>query len=178
MKLLTPAVVAALLSLDASAAAQPSYAPANDAPNPYSGGVNWGKLPDGRKWGATGGVDVAPDGTIWAYDRCGGNQNGCAASTLAPILHFDTSGNLLGSFGAGRFNFPHGLYADRDGNVWVTDHGTNPPNGKGNAVYQFSPDGTLLLTLGSPGVAGDGPAAFNLPSDVVDAANGDIFVAD
>jgi DNA-binding beta-propeller fold protein YncE len=35
-----------------------------------------------------------------------------------------------------------------------------------------------LMTLGKPGVAGDGPDSFNSPSDVVVAPNGDIFVAD
>jgi DNA-binding beta-propeller fold protein YncE len=34
------------------------------------------------------------------------------------------------------------------------------------------------MTLGKPGVAGDGPDTFNSPSDVVVAPNGDIFVAD
>src|SRR5262245_34262133 len=116
------------------ALAQPSYAAPNDAPNGFLPGVTWGKLPDGRRWGSTGGVDIAPDGTIWAYDRCGGNNNGCTDSPLAPILHFDKAGRLLTSFGAGMFNFPHGIAVDRDGNVWVTDHGTAPANGKGQVV--------------------------------------------
>jgi streptogramin lyase len=51
-----------------------------------------------------------------------------AASTLAPILHFDTSGTLLSAFGGGLFNFPHGIHVDKDGNVWITDHGMTPPN--------------------------------------------------
>ena len=51
-------------------------------------------------------------------------------------------------------------------------------DGKGHQVFKFSPDGKLLLTLGKAGVAGDGPDTFNQPSDVVVAANGDIFVAD
>src|SRR5689334_16142322 len=104
------ALVGFLSCSAALALAQPSYAPKNDEPNPYQPGVSWGRLPDGRRWGATGGVDIAPDGTIWAYDRCGGNQNGCANSQLTAILHFDTSGTLLNHFGAGLFNFPHGLY--------------------------------------------------------------------
>ncbi len=29
--------------------------------------------------------------------------------------------------------------------------------GKGHQVFKFSPDGKVLLTLGKPGVAGDGP---------------------
>ena len=62
--------------------------------------------------------------------------------------------------------------------MWATDHGVNPPNGKGQVVYKFSPDGKVLLTLGKPGVAGSGPDTFNQPSDVLVAPSGDIFVAD
>src|SRR5262249_52870247 len=36
----------------------------------------------------------------------------------------------------------------------------------------------VLMTLGKPGVAGEGPETFNGPSDVLVAPNGDIFVAD
>jgi sugar lactone lactonase YvrE len=36
----------------------------------------------------------------------------------------------------------------------------------------------VLMTLGKPGTAGDGPDTFNAPSDVLVAPNGDIFVAD
>ena len=102
--------------------------------------------------------------------------NSCAGSNLAPILEFDTSGKLLKSFGAGMFVFPHGIYADKDGNVWVTDG--QGKDGKGHQVFKFSPDGKVLLTLGKAGVPGNGPDTFNMPSDVVVAPNGDIFVAD
>ena len=51
-------------------------------------------------------------------------------------------------------------------------------NGKGDVVVKFSPDGRVLLTLGKPGMPGDGPDMFHAPSDVAVAANGDIFVAD
>jgi sugar lactone lactonase YvrE len=43
---------------------------------------------------------------------------------------------------------------------------------------EFSSKGKLLMTLGKPGVPGDGPDTFNGPSDVLVAPNGDIFVAD
>ena len=43
-------------------------------PNPTSEVIlNWAKMPAGREWGTTAGVDIDPrDGHIWAYDRCGG----------------------------------------------------------------------------------------------------------
>ena len=143
-------------------------------PNPYTTIPNWGQLPNGRVWGSTSAIDIAPDGHIWVAERCGANT--CAGSTLDPILEFDPSGKLVRSFGAGMFIFPHGMYVDSDGNIWVTDG--QGRDGKGHQVFKFKPDGTVLLTLGKAGVAGSGPDEFNQPADVVVAPNGDIFVAD
>ena len=156
--------------------------PINELPNPYSSVDGWGKLPDGREWGATAGVDIDPDGSVWAIDRCGGNS--CAGSDLDPILKFDAAGNVTAAMGAGLFLFPHGLHVDSDGNVWVTDgRGPNQDNpdtaGKGHVVIKLSPKGEVLLTLGESGVAGDGTdGLLNLPCDVATAENGDIFVGD
>jgi sugar lactone lactonase YvrE len=132
-------------------------------------------MPEGRTWGATSAVEIAPDGaSIWVAERCGANL--CAGSSLPSILKFDSSGRLQTSFAAGVFVFPHGIDVDGSGNVWVTD--ARGRDGKGHQVFKFGPDGKLLLTLGKAGVTGDGPDTFNQPSDVAVAANGDIFVAD
>jgi hypothetical protein len=145
-------------------------------PNPYTTTERWGQLPEGRAWGSTSAIDVAPNGHIWVAERCGANS--CAGSNLPPILEFDPSGKLLKSFGAGMFIFPHGFHVDRDGNVWVTDAQASKAKAKGHQVIKFSPTGTVLLTLGKPGVAGAGTDELNSPSDVAVAPNGDIFVAD
>jgi DNA-binding beta-propeller fold protein YncE len=135
---------------------------------------NWAQLPPGRTLGSVIGVDVDREGHVWALERCGGNT--CVGSDLDPILEFDPSGKFLKSFGARMFVFPHGLYLDKDGNVWATDG--KGEGGKGQQVLKFSPTGELLLALGKRGVAGDGPDTFNAPSDVVVAPDGTIFVAD
>ena len=47
-----------------------------------------------------------------------------ADGTLKPhdtIYKFDPKGNVVKSFGAGMFIWPHGMHVDREGNVWVTD---------------------------------------------------------
>jgi DNA-binding beta-propeller fold protein YncE len=161
----------------------PNIPPLNDLPNPYASEDNWVRLPDGRTWGSTAGVDIDPDGVhLWAIDRCGANS--CAGSDLDPILKIDPQGNVVASFGAGTMLFPHGLHVDRDGNVWVTDaQGPNADNpataGKGHVALKFSPTGELLLTLGQPGVAGDGTdGRLFTPNDVVTDAAGNIYVGD
>src|ERR1700730_6594501 len=161
--------------------------PTHLAPNPYRSFDNWAKMPEGRTWGSTSGVDIDPDGkSVWVAERCGafappsqfkpGEPFACDGSSLDPILKFDVSGKLAKSFGAGMFILPHGLHVDRAGNIWVTD-GLGRP-GKGHQVIKFSPDGKVLLTLGKAGVAGSGPDECNAPSAVYVAPNGDIFVAD
>lgn len=154
----------------------------NDRPDPYIMDQHFFKLPPGRAIGSTVTMAVDRDGrSIWVFDRCGAHN--CVGSELAPIQKFDGAGNLVASFGAGLFNRPHGVHVDFQGNVWVTDdEGPDGEDarreGKGHQVFKFSPDGELLMTLGKAGVAGDGPDAFNRPSAVYVAPNGDIFVGD
>jgi DNA-binding beta-propeller fold protein YncE len=148
----------------------------NAAPNPYKLDEGWMKLPEGRKIGSTFGLSIDRDGqSLWAFDRCA-TPDFCAGSNLNPIFKFDANGKVLANFGAGMFASPHGLYADRDGNVWATDF--RDKDGKGHTVTKFSPDGKVLMTLGKAGVKGDGQDTFNAPSNTLVAPNGDIFVAD
>lgn len=140
------------------------------------------KLPAGRSIGATSGLAMHPDGaSFWVFDRCGDID--CRDSDLDPIIQFDKDGNHLISFGADLFQRPHGLYVDADGNVWVTDD-VGPGDidtvaeRKGHQVFKFSPEGELLMTLGQPGIAGETATTFNMPSAVLVAPNGDIFVGD
>jgi streptogramin lyase len=204
----TAAIAVSGVRISGQAAMQPT----NDAPDPYQSIENYFKLPEGRTWGSTSAVEIDKDGkTIWIAERCG--QNSCLdrasgeMSKLDPVLHFDASGKLIKSFGAGMMIFPHGIFIDRDGNVWVTDGQDNAPlpqrgargagggggaargaaptgpigpregATKGNQVYKFSPDGKLLLTIGKPGGAA-APDCCYQPNDVLVAPNGDIFIAE
>ena len=178
-------VVAALTACAAPATqnedySNPNMTPINSLPNPYSTKQVM-PLPDGREWGSTAGVDAAKGrDDIWAIDRCGSNS--CVGSNVDPLLHYDADGNLIAQMGAGLFAFPHGIHVDQEGNVWVTD--PLPPDGRGaggsvgQQVTKLSPEGEILMQLGTRMVTGDGPDEFSSPSDVVVASNGDIFVAD
>jgi sugar lactone lactonase YvrE len=163
---LTALLGALLAALAATAAAQP---------NPYRTLDAWLHAPAGRALGAASSVAAARDGTLWIAERCGAND--CSTTgDIAPILHADANGNVLASFGAGRFAWPHGIRVDADGNLWVTD--ARAGNGRGHQVLKFAPDGKLLLALGEAGVAGSDTAHFNGPTDVAVSRNGDVFVSD
>jgi len=205
--LLVPVLAATALS--GHPGAQSATKPTNDAPNPYNTVSDYFKLPAGRTWGSTSAVEVDKDGkSIWVAERCGTNScldRATGKMSADPVvLKFDPSGKLVKSFGAGLLIFPHGIYVDREGNVWVTDGQDNapqpargtaapgapaappagggrmgPPPGAtaGNQVFKFSPEGKVLLTLGKPGGAAE-PDYFYQPNDVVVAPNGDIFVGE
>jgi sugar lactone lactonase YvrE len=112
--------------------AQGDVPPTNNLPNPYETVVDYFKLPEGRTWGSTSAVDIDRDGKhIWVAERCGANtcldRASGQMSPLPSVLRFDASGKLVASFGEGMLIFPHGIFVDRDGNVWVTDGQDNAP---------------------------------------------------
>ncbi|HET9948870.1 MAG TPA: peptidyl-alpha-hydroxyglycine alpha-amidating lyase family protein [Longimicrobiales bacterium] len=169
--------------------------PVNHLPNPYETVMGWGKLPPGREWGSVPAVQIDPDGrSLWVLDRCGTKSwqsvgpSSCAGQDLPPVMKLDTrTGELLLAFGAGLFVFPHALHVDPAGNVWVADSRAATEEelarypsaaGKGHVVVKLSPEGEVLLTLGTPGEAGDPPQRLNQPLDVAVSPNGDVFVAE
>jgi len=153
-----------------------SSAPAQSATQdePYRLVENWAQLPDGLVWGQAIAVEVDADGNLIVFHRC--SSDTCVGQSEPPLLKFDPNGELLMSWGEGLLVWPHGLDLDSRGNIWVTD-GRHEAD-MGEVIHKFSPEGELLMTIGTPGVAGDGPYTFDGISDVVVADNGDIFVAD
>jgi sugar lactone lactonase YvrE len=200
--------IVALLAADAVCLAQAPnpYRPVRglaDGGGPSTPGGEWAKLPGGREMGPPASVHVDVDGeSIWALIRCDETNPVPAArggrfgldcmypdGKLKPhdtIYKFAPKGDVVKSFGAGMFIWPHGMHVDRDGNVWATDAAADDAVATaakagvkaGHFVRKFSPDGKVLMTLGEPGVAGNDDYHFRSPAGVVTAPNGDIFVAD
>jgi DNA-binding beta-propeller fold protein YncE len=124
--------------------------------------TSFGSPPPGEEWGDT--ISVAADGkgSILVFRRA-----------EPPVLIYNRAGELQSTWGEGLFVDTHSIDVDHEGFVWVTDR-------RAHMVYKFTMDGQQLMALGTKGVAGDNSSrnAFNRPSDVVIAPNGDIFVAD
>lgn len=164
-------------------------------PNPWLINQAWYTMTPGHFLGGASGIEVDPtDGkSIWVFERCGGRDL-CLDSHINPVIKFSPEGKVLKEWGKDTTAYPHGLHVDRQGNVWLTDLQSNidtaarrnrpfpetkekmPPLGA--TVKKFSPDGKLLLTLGTPGVYGNDETHFSQPSDVITDKDGNIYVVD
>jgi DNA-binding beta-propeller fold protein YncE len=112
--------------------------------------------------GAAASVAFDSKGHVWVLTR--GNPS---------IYEFDNNGKFIRSFGEGLFTRSHGLRIDSEGNIWATDVSAH-------TVMKLSPDGKVLMTLGTKGQRGewnDTTHLLNEPNDIAIARNGDIFVA-
>jgi len=117
-------------------------------------------LPTNIELGAVSAVAVDAADQIYVLHR--GNP---------PILAFDAELDYVRGWGTGMFKVPHGLRIDPQGHVWTTDNGNH-------VLRKFSPDGELLLTLGTEGKPQAGADGFRSPDDLVFDSQGNIFVAD
>jgi sugar lactone lactonase YvrE len=110
-----------------------------------------------------------------------------------PLLQMDpASGKVIRQWGDGLLMWPHSLYLDRDGFLWVSDAtvadgprlnlATAIPSavraGRGHQVHKLDRTGHVVMSLGTQGVSGPDEAHFNAPTSVAIARNGDIFVSD
>ena len=122
----------------------------------------WGLGPEGYVLGdMICGVAVDSRDHLFAFRR---NPSGA-------VLVFDRTGRFITSWGEGVFAEAHAIWVDRDDCVYCTDR-------EDHTVRKFSPDGELLLTLGTPHRTGAPGMPFNTPAKAVTAPCGDIWVAD
>lgn len=183
-----------LVTLVAATAAVMGQVPHQAAPG-YKRVLPWGPVPEDPTPLPPGYVASNRD-VFWEMGRVAVNARGDRLYAFRrsdpPLLQIDpATGKILKEWGAGMFVWPHGLYVDADNNVWATD-GTvanSVPElakqlkpaldaGYGHQVFKFSPEGKVLMVLGTKGVPGESPTQFNAPADVIVAKNGDIFIAD
>jgi sugar lactone lactonase YvrE len=120
-------------------------------------------LPPGFEWDQVASVAVDARNHLYVLHR--GDT---------PFIEFDPDGRFVRSFGEGLFMRAHSLTLDGDDHFWVTDVGAH-------TVMQLDRDGGVLMTLGTPGEAGDwdetaGSRRFDQPTDVAIGPDGSVFV--
>ena len=126
-------------------------------------GENWGNLPEGWSYKEATALALDSHDNLHVFTR-----------GLHPMIVLDSDGNVLRSWGEGVFVTPHGVTIGPDDSVYCIDVGDH-------TVRKFTPEGTLLMTIGAPGkpafpMSGD---PFSSPTHLaVDLRNGDLYVSD
>jgi DNA-binding beta-propeller fold protein YncE len=124
---------------------------------------DWAKLPDGWNFGECSGVTLDKNDNVWVYNR-----------GPHPVIEFDKNGRMLRAWNEVPVKSSHGIRVDASGNLWLIDVA-------GHKVLKMSPEGRVLMMIGGVGDApGDNDAkeAFNRPTNIAFAPNGDFLVAD
>jgi hypothetical protein len=119
------------------------------------------ELPNNWIIGQIGGLAVDREDHIWVLQRPGSDTPDEIGASLKPprsmccfaappVLEFDTQGHLLQSWGGPGegYDWPkneHGIYVDREGNVWI---GSSGPNDR--QLLKFKSDGHFLMQIGHP----------------------------
>src|SRR5881396_1487602 len=141
----------------------------------YKAVAAWEKLPAGYTHPDVAAVAVDSKDRVFLF---------CRAEH--PVMIYERDGRFVGRWGEGVFTMrTHGITIGPDNSVYCTDDA-------GHSVRKFTPDGTLLLTLGDnagkPSESGyngsdlttvaRGASPFNRPTNLAVAPNGDLYVSD
>ncbi len=124
---------------------------------------NWGDLPPGITYKDAAAVCVDNKDNVYVFTR-----------GADPVIVFDRTGKFLRSWGQDvGFTNAHGAFAGPDDMLYLTDD-------HGHAVRKFTPDGRLLLTIGTPKTAAPAFSGdpFNRCTHTALSPNGDIYVSD
>jgi peptidylamidoglycolate lyase len=138
----------------------------------------WPQVPSSVPMGFVSWMDVDAKGVMYVFRRCpvkcSDSPHPGAGDPPGSVLMFDKSGKYLGEWepkSGGKAKEAHGLVIDRNGFIWTTDVQLN-------IVRKYRADGTLLMTLGKVGVAGETSDTFNKPTNIYVTADGTLFVTD
>ena len=126
-------------------------------------GEDWGNLPEGWTYKEATAVAVDSKDNVYVFNR--GTQ---------PMVVFDRDGNFLRAWGGDIFTLAHGVSVGPDDSIYCADSGDH-------TVRKMSPEGEVLLTLGTkgqPAPAMSGRPLCRPTHLAVDRRNGDLFVSD
>jgi hypothetical protein len=149
--------------------ALPARVPRDTADADYVGMVTWYEVdplwpqrPVDFGTGPVSGVALDHRDRVWILTR-----------SVPPVRLYDSDGSFLSAWNwpGGAVKKAHYLRIDPQRNIWLTDVARH-------VVHKCSPEGKIVLTLGTPDQPGDDQDHFNGPTDVAVTRDGDIFVSD
>src|SRR5574342_701430 len=150
----------------------------------------WPTIPNNWVLGEVSSIAVDSRDHIWVLHRPRSIPADKRANAAPPVLEFDTSGKLLGSWGGDGegFDWPereHGITVDAKGFVWISGNGGWPkPTGADSGddmILKFTPQGKLVFQIGKRGQSTGNADMTNVhqPADAfVHTPTNELYVAD
>ncbi len=142
-------------------------------PLTYTVAADWARRPPGFTWSEVAAVATDSHDQVFVFNR-----------GAHPMMVFDRAGTFLRSWGEGVFARAHGLTIGPDDAIYCTDD-------LDHTVRKFTPEGRLLLTLGTSGRPSDTGATsidyrtirhaglpFYFPTNVALSPAGEIYITD
>ena len=139
----------------------------------YEANDHWARLPPGWGWTEVAAVAADSQDRVYVFNR--GEH---------PVMIFDRQGTFLRAWGEGLFARAHGLFIGPDDALYCTDD-------LDHTVRKFTPEGRLLLTLGTSGQPSDTGATsidyrtivragppFHYPTNLALSPAGEIYITD
>jgi hypothetical protein len=150
----------------------------------------WPTIPNDWVLGEVSSIAVDSRDHIWVLHRPRSIPEAQRANAAPPVLEFDGTGKLLGSWGgtADGYDWPereHGIFVDSKGFVWISGNGGWPrpsaPGSGDDMILKFTTAGKLVLQIGHRGQSKGNTDTVNVhePADVfVHATTNELYVAD
>lgn len=139
----------------------------------YTAQDQWAELPSNWSWIEVVAVATDSQDRVYVFNR--GEH---------PVMIFDRAGAWLDSWGENLFTRPHGIFIGPDDSVYCTDDFQHN-------VRKFTPEGQLLLTLGTSGIPSNTGATsvdfrtisqagppFHYPTNLALSPDGEMYVSD
>jgi len=126
----------------------------------YEVDAGWPEKPKKFEWGAVPGVAVDKKNNIWICTR-----------TKPHVQVYSPDGKFIKAWNHISLKAAHYMKIDHENNIWLSDCGDH-------FIRKCTQDGKILLTLGTPGQAGEDETHLNKPTDIAISPTGDLFVSD
>ena len=153
-------LLACSLTQTGSGQEKPTPYPRVNVATAYVVDPQWPERPTSMPWADVPGIAVDAQDQVWVFTRA-----------VPPVQVYDAKGKFVRAWGDEAIKGAHHIKFDPEGNVWLAVYASH-------VVQKYTPEGKLLLTIGTYGKPGRDQTHLDKPTDMAVTPAGDVFISD